>query len=152
MSICLIDTTVFCNILRVPSFDQDHQAVNEILTQHIGDRVTLLLPMATIFETGNHVARGGDGALRRRTARRFVKAVLGAVEGHAPWTPTPFFEQDELIEWLSEFPDYAMRGEGLADLSIVKEFDRQCLLHPYRRIFIWSLDRHLAGYDRTARM
>jgi len=152
MTICLIDTTVFCNIIRVPSMDEDHEDTQSLLREYVADRVSLLLPMAAIIETGNHVARHGDGNQRRRTARRFVKSVVDAVEGRAPWTPTPFFEQDELGKWLNEFPDEAMRGVGLADLSIVKEFERQCALHPYRHVFIWSLDRHLASYDRPARL
>ena len=151
MSICLIDTTVFCNILRVPNHDQQGSEVTEQLKHLIQQHVTLLLPMATIIETGNHVARSGSGRQLRAAARRFVEQVLAAIDGHAPWTPTPFFEQDELRQWLGEFPDSAMAGVGLADLAIRKEFDRQCRLHPWRRVFIWSLDGHLAAYDRPAK-
>ena len=38
-----------------------------------------------------------------------------------------------------------------ADLSIAKEFDRQCRLHPFRRVAVWSLDKHLALFDRPAK-
>jgi len=41
-----------------------------------------------------------------------------------------------------------MRKTGLADLTIIKEFERQCELHRLHRVFVWSCDHHLQGYDR----
>ena len=149
MSICLIDTSVFCNLLRVPDRDQHHATVVAELRQLIQANATLLLPLAAVVETGNHIAQHGDGRQRRQAADRFVKEVTAAIEGSAPWTPTPFFELDSVRTWLAEFPDHAMRGFGLGDLFIVKEWQRQCKLHAGRRVFIWSLDGHLSGYDRS---
>lgn len=40
--------------------------------------------MASILETGNHIAQNGNGSIRRTTALRFTKAVRGAFEGEAP--------------------------------------------------------------------
>jgi hypothetical protein len=71
-----------------------------------------------------------------------------AIAGQAPWTPTPFPDQTQLDNWLTAFPDEATRGVGIADLSMIKEFERQCELHRAGRVFVWSLDQHLTGYDR----
>jgi len=73
---------------------------------------------------------------------------VDAIDGKAPWTPTPMFEPEALKKWLSEFPDNAMREMGLADFSIIQDYHRQCKLHPNRNIRIWSLDHHLSGYVR----
>jgi hypothetical protein len=71
----------------------------------------------------------------------------------APWTISrPLLDPDELGRYLSEFPDHAMRGLTLGDLSIIKEFERQCELHHARRVFIWSLDQHLGAYDRPPKI
>jgi hypothetical protein len=149
MSIALIDTTVFCNIIPVPGLDQDRNAVLEELANLIRHRVTLLLPMAAVLETGNHVAQcAGGGRVKRKTAERFCRQVIDAIDGTAPWTPTPFRDVDALREWLGEFPDHAMQGTGMGDMSMIKEWNRQCALNLARRVFIWSLDGHLAGYDR----
>jgi hypothetical protein len=148
MSICLIDTSVFCNLLRIPNCDQDHVEVLAQLRLLIEQNVTLLLPLASVVETGNHIAQQGDGGLRRQTAERFVAKVTDAIEGNAPWTTTPFFEPQQLRTWLAEFPEHAMRGISMGDLSVIKEWERQCVLHPLRRVTIWSLDGHLAGFDR----
>lgn len=50
--------------------------------------------------------------------------------------------------WLTEFPDFAMRGQGLGDLSIIQDWKRMCAQNPARRVYIWSLDQHLASHDR----
>jgi hypothetical protein len=149
MSIGIVDTSIFCEILQVPTKSQHREIVTAQLIDHINHGVTLLLPMATILETGNHVAQNGNGNLRRRTASRFVEQVQKALNGEAAWTISrPLFQPDDLREYLAQFPDSAMRGTGLGDLSIIKEFEFQCKMNPGRRIFIWSLDHHLHGHDR----
>jgi hypothetical protein len=54
---------------------------------------------------------------------------------------------EEIGEWLSGFPDAAMRGAGMGDLSIIKEWEKFKRKIPDHRVFIWSLDSHLQGYD-----
>jgi len=152
MSIGLVDTSVFCEILPVPGLDHHREEVLQTLGQFIENNVTLLLPVATILETGRHIAHIPDGRRRRNTATEFVERVqeaLGNVGGPAPWTVSqPLLSSGELQSYLAEFPDYAMRGVSLGDLSIIKEYERQCLLHSYRHVFIWSLDAHLSAYNR----
>ncbi|KAF0179385.1 MAG: hypothetical protein FD161_1484 [Limisphaerales bacterium] len=149
MSIALIDTSVFCNLLKVPGRDQHCEEMLSELTQLIEQRTTLLLPMTAVIETGNHIAKVSDGGRRRTAALRFCSEVGKAIDGTAPWTATPFWEVVALRNWLDEFPDQAMRGVGMGDLSIIKEWERQCDLHKARRVFIWSLDgTDLGGYDR----
>jgi predicted ATPase len=55
------------------------------------------------------------------------------------------------LGWLDGFPDHAVNGISLADLSIIREFERQCELHRLRRVFVWSFDGHLNGYDRASK-
>lgn len=154
MSIGLVDTSVFCEVVPVPGRSQHREAILGELELHVQHRVTLLVPVATILETGNHVAHIPAGTLRRDTATRFVRLVQGALgnlEGPAPWTvPQPLLAPEDLNSYLDRFPDYAMQGIGLGDLSIIAEYERQCQLHQARRVFIWSLDHHLSAYDRPA--
>jgi len=147
MSICLIDTSVFCNIVNVPGRNQQIVEVLTRLKEMAQDKVSLLLPLVAILETGNHIGQLADGGLRRQTSQRFVTQVEAALNGSAPWRPTPFVEATELRSWLAEFPDHASRGSGFGDLSVIKEWDRQRLLNPLRRVFIWAYDQHLSSYD-----
>lgn len=149
MTICIVDTTVFCNVLDVPGYNQHKDEALATLRDYLSKRFSLLLPLATVYETGNHIARVPDGQLRRQVATRFAEQVRLAVDGRSPWTPTPLPGPEELASWLTEFPDQAMRGVSLADLSIIKVFQRQCQLHRARRVFIWSYDKHLHSHDRA---
>lgn len=148
MSICIIDTSVFCNILEVPNLCQERAQVLDRLEELIDEGATLLLPLATIYETGNHIAQNGDGRQRRHAAERFVKQVDLALQGENPFTPTDINEEDELRRWLGQFPNYAEQEVGFGDMSIVEAFHDECERHPSRRVFIWALDDDLSSYDR----
>jgi hypothetical protein len=148
MSICIVDTSVFCNILEVPNLCQDREEVLNRLEELLDEGATLLLPLATIYETGNHIAQNGDGRERRNAAERFAKQVNLALQGENPFTPTDINEEDELRQWLAQFPDYAEQEVGFGDMSIVEAFHDQCDRHPSRRVFIWAIDSDLSNYDR----
>lgn len=145
--ICLIDTSILCEFLNVPTLCSRAEDITEELQRKIERRETLLLPMSSILETGNHIGQNGDGRQRRETAQRFVDLIVKAVRGETPFTATPFFEADDLLTWLAEFPAWAGYGQGLADLTIAQEFHRQRRLNPQRRVYIWSLDTHLSSLD-----
>lgn len=148
MTVSIVDTTVFCNLLEVPNLcGQTDRAFDE-LDDFVERDCRLLLPVATIYETGNHIAQNGGGTERRQAAERFSDQVRQAFAGEAAWTPTPIHAEEDLLGWLDDFRDYAMRGVGLADVSIIRIFEEQCRLHPTRRVFIWSYDGDLNSYDR----
>lgn len=146
--VVIVDTSVLLNLLDVPGRNQDRDAVLGRFEALVNAGANLLLPVAAVFETGNHVARIPDGRLRRRHAEKFAGRVREALDGQAPWTVSPWPATGELAGWLDDFPDSAMRGVGMGDLSIVKAWASACTRHPSSRVSIWSLDQHLASYDR----
>jgi hypothetical protein len=150
-AICLIDTSIFLEILDVPRKAARHEDVISELQAKMENGETLFLPMATILETGNHIAQNGDGKQRRSCALNFVSQVQDALNGKSPFKPVSFLEKEHLQEWLSEFPDSAMQGNSLGDLSIIHDFQRFCQKHPRRAIYIWSQDSHLSSFMQHAR-
>jgi hypothetical protein len=154
VTVCLIDTSVFCEVLRVPHMDSDAAQIRQELEAKLKARESLMLPMTSILETGNHIGQNGNGALRRETALRFVEQVRSAIGGKSPFTATSFVERGKMLEWLDGFPDWTMRsdargkGSGLGDLTIQREWLDLCEKFPGRRVYIWSKDGQLAGYDR----
>jgi len=64
-----------------------HAEICDELKQKISDEEFLFLPLATILETGNHIAQNGNGTQRRKIAVFFVKQVQLALEGKSPFTP-----------------------------------------------------------------
>ncbi len=155
MSVALIDTSVFCELLGIPGKSRDSAAFRAALKVKVAAQEILLLPMTTIIETGNFIGQcSPDGGKRRYYATVFVEWVLRAIDGEAPFTATPFPFTADLRAWLVEFPDWTMRtdergkGSGFGDLTIKKEWDRQCDLNPSRRVYIWSQDQQLAKVAR----
>ena len=146
--IVIVDTSVLLNVLDVPAFNQHRAEVFEQFDELADADASFLLPMAAIFETGDHIADLSDGRQRRRYAERFRDRIREALKGEAPWVPIRFPDSRQLAEWLNSFPDYAMRGPDMSDLSIIKAWEVECTRHPSRRVRIWSLDQHLQGYDR----
>jgi len=155
MSICIVDTSVLCELLRVPgkhSREKPGEFIDE-MERRIEAGETLLLPMTAILEAGNHIGQVGNGRERREAAERFVNQVRKALDGKSPFTPTPFFERDALARWLGEFPNWVQQSDikgkrsGFGDLSIVEEWHRQRSLHPTRRVYIWTQDLRLKAYD-----
>lgn len=153
MSIALIDTSVFCELLGIPGKAQDHQHFTVEFQNKVAAEEIFLLPLATVIETGNFIGQLPDGGQRRFFAKHFTKIVLDAINGESPFTATGFFERPELKAWLSEFPEWVKPADrGLGDLTIMEEWRRQCALHEARRVYIWSKDGHLSGYDRAPRI
>lgn len=147
-AVCLVDTSVFVEILDVPGKAQQHGEVLNVLGEKIAAGETLFLPMAAVLETGNHIGQNGDGRLRRTCAARFVEQVQLALDGGSPFKPISFLTHGDMRAWLSEFEDHATQGSGLGDLSIIHDWRRLCDQNPARRVYVWSFDGHLSAYDR----
>ena len=157
-AVVLLDTSIYLNVLDVPDNNQDRLVVLKEFAQKVASKDHFLLPLATILETGNHIADLNTGGNRRKYAEKLVDDVTSALSGVAPYQPTQFPTRDEFLKWLKVFPEYAMRnktakkikeeGVSLSDLSIIKEWERTCELHSARRVLIWSLDSDLSSYDK----
>lgn len=147
-SICILDTSIFLEILNVPQKASNHQSIMAELKKKLSTGEFLFLPMSTIIETGNHIAQSANGERRRKTAQRFVRFIQDALEGKAPFTPIDFLSSERMKQWMADFPDSAMLGISLGDLSIIKDWEKQCERNKGRRVYIWSFDKHLSGYDR----
>lgn len=153
--IYLIDTTVFLNILDVPNRNDLKDELIDEYESLIRAGHKFIMPLATIIETGNHIAQNGDGGTRRKTAQLFIEMLNDAFAGKAPFRIHEFTTRIDMQQWLHEFPNHAMRnksaqrtGEGTSfgDLSIIKDFELTCRRFSMTEIKIWSLDSDLMPY------
>ncbi len=148
-AVCLIDTSIFTNILNVPKCNQHRTNILDQYEKFIMLDYEFILPMATILETGNHIAHYGDGNQRREVAQIFIKAVQDAFKENPPYRISQFDKISDILDWLPDFPEMAMRGIGFGDLTITKEFEKTCKQFQKREVFIWSLDKHLESYHQN---
>ncbi len=143
----LVDTSVFVEIIGVPGKSQRRNDVLIEMREKISAGSFLFLPVATLLETGNHIAHAVDGQNRRKCAGEFVDFVMQALNREIPFAVSHSFAiPDKMEAWVNEFPDAAMREVGFGDLTIQKECDRLREAMPHQRVEIWSLDSHLAAY------
>lgn len=153
--VCIIDTSIFVNLLNVPGRNQDKDRVANDFVEYVKSGASFILPMATIIETGNHIAQNGNGSTRRKTAQLFCEAVRGAFNGEAPYRTSEFPSSQEVLTWLDNFPALAGKnkasgktteGTSFGDLSIIEEFNKCTRRCSMSEVFIWSLDSDLACY------
>lgn len=148
MAVAIVDTSIFCEFLNLPNMNNSREDVLNQFEKLVDNETSFLLPLATIYETGNHIAQLSGGRNRRRFAQRFIEQVSKAFNGDAPWQVIRVPQLEEIGSWLNEFPDKSMQGVSMGDLSIIKEWELAKKRTPCLRVFIWSLDKHLMGYDK----
>lgn len=151
-SVVFIDTSVLCNILPVPGFDQHKDEVHDQMKHSFKDGSLFILPITTVVETGNHIAQIKNGDTRRKTAERFSTLLSYVLSNQAPWTLHDIAWNSTFLEMLMEgagtgtsYIDHASAGVGTGDLCILTE----CLQYKQRTKMdarIWSLDRALTSY------
>lgn len=157
-SICLIDTSIFLNILDVPNRNSQKAETIRKFEEFIELECSFIVPMATIIETGNHIAQNGNGSTRRQVAIKFIDTIEKTFDGQAPFRIADWANQQEMRTWLKDFPDHAGRNKSISrisegttfgDLSIIKEYEAVCSKFPMSEVFIWSLDEDLISYHRS---
>ena len=143
-----VDTSILCCMLRLPHFcDAEYAAVLEEFERIATCSDVLLLPLASVIETGNHIANVGDGNVRRAVAITFADYLRDTVDNKAPWA---FVEARwtarDLSNYADKFSDCATRKIGFGDLSIIEEYRDYISRVPGVSVRIWSLDHHLASH------
>lgn len=149
MNVRFIDTSILLNILDIPNMNSHRSVVLQDFQQLIqDDNQVLILPLATIIETGNHIAHIANGQVRRQKAALMAEYLMNTAAGEAPWQYYgEELEIDDLLQLAKDFPDSAMQGTGIGDLSIIRAYEKYKQNVPaIGNIMIWSVDAHLAGF------
>ncbi len=126
--VLIIDTSILCVWLDVPGMDTcgpDHDQWNRERVQlkieeEMQAQSTFVLPLATIIETGNHIAQASHS--RRERAEALADLMTKSADQRSPWAA--FSEQNVL--WSSEklkklagvWPDLAVSRLSIGDATI----------------------------------
>lgn len=129
--VLLIDTSLLCVWLKVPCKETagnnkwNFELVNQRIQEEIAKSTTLVLPLATIIETGNHIAQAktNDSAAKLTTAKQFANIITYAADEASPWAAfreqIVLWEADELKKLAEQFPIQAVEKTSMGDASIV---------------------------------
>ena len=140
----LIDTSIMLEILGVPKKINDPNIKKHFNAMLTSDDYILILPLATILETGNHIShiKSNDKNLRFIIANEFINKVKMALEGTKPFKALEW-EAKEIGEWIDVFPMEASKKISFGDCSIKAQFKKICTQFSGLPIKIWSKDDDL---------
>lgn len=87
----ILDTSILCVYLQVPGKETcgpaddswDGARVKAYIDRAVQEGASLVLPLATIIETGNHIAQARSG--RYEKAQALVDLIERAAEARSPW-------------------------------------------------------------------
>lgn len=126
--ILIIDTSILCVYLEVPDMDDcgsdgdkwNYLRVSQKLSNEIQNNSILVLPMATLIETGNHVAQAkGD---RYNVAKKLSEIIIKVANEEEPWAAFTFqrklWDEDGLVKLAENWPTLAARGISIGDATI----------------------------------
>lgn len=65
INVRFMDTSIVMNLLEVPHMCADAESVKSEFAKAVAEKETLILPMSTIIESGNHIAHITNGTIRR---------------------------------------------------------------------------------------
>lgn len=124
----IIDTSILCVYLEVPGKDTcgsnnnqwNKQRVDDLLKTEEQISTTLVLPLAAIIETGNHIAQAGTK--RYEIAQSLAEIILKTAKEETPWAA--FTEQSVLWDTqglknlAAEWPKLAGQRISIGDATI----------------------------------
>jgi len=127
-----IDTSILVELLNVPGRNAHHLLVRKQMLEKQKLGVQLVLPVATIIETGNHITHIAEGWARRKCAQAFAALLELCAANRAPWVLHSASWDGALLSALCEGARTKMtlvehaesRMLGSGDLSILAERDR----------------------------
>jgi len=126
--IIVIDTSMYCVWLQIPGFENcgrdgdlwDYERINAKISEEIKQDSTLVLPLATIIETGNHLSQSkGD---RFRLAEKFCDLLLKSIDNENPWAAfseqSDLWNDDNMKQLAADWPLLASQKVSLGDATI----------------------------------
>ncbi len=153
--VSFVDTSVLCDLLKVPGKCQRHEEVRAELQRQHEAGVQLVLPIASIIETGNHIAQAGDGHGRHASAKAFVELLRLTAEGGAPWVLHSVAWDRRMLALLCDGPGeigtfVEMAGTGVlgaGDIAILAERELYAMRTAGVDVRVWTHDERLAAYS-----
>lgn len=156
--VLVIDTSILCVWLDVPGRETcgrnddrwNKQRVKDIIDQETQAGTIFVLPLASIIETGNHIAQAPHSRYERGQA--LADLIRKTADSKTPWAA--FSQQSEL--WSSEklhaladtWPGLAVQKLSLGDATIKNVADYYAQMR--YRVEILTGDQGLKAYQPTA--
>lgn len=129
----VVDASILIDVINVPMEAVDRERVLLELDRKIDAGILLILPIAAVIETAQHVQRIENGALRRRCAQSLEARVQETLSRLLPWHFVPTtWDEAFVADYLQQSPPHPLGlveslGGKLAeagDLLLISEYRR----------------------------
>jgi len=126
--VLILDTSVLCCWLQVPGKEEagpvgdrwNHDRIHALLEQERAKSSTFVLPIATLIETGNHIAQAPGQ--RFECARSLAGYLREAADAQSPWAAftdqSPLWQAENLRALADNWPLLAIGGTSIGDATI----------------------------------
>jgi len=126
--VLIIDTSILCVLLEIPNMntcgpDNDRwnkQRVDEKIKTEAGNATTFVLPLATIIETGNHIAQSAHS--RKERAELLANFMKKSADNETPWAAfsdqSILWSPEQMKELADSWPPLADQKLSLGDATI----------------------------------
>ena len=126
--VLIFDTSILCVWLEVPRMETcgpnderwDKERIDNKISQEIRESTTFVLPLASIIETGNHIAQGAHS--RRERGESLADLMKKSADQQSPWAAfseqTALWSREKLKVLAQKWPDLAAQKMSLGDATI----------------------------------
>ncbi len=127
--VLIIDTSMLCVYFEVPKMDicgsdddkWDYNRVNEKIELEVANNTTLVLPLATIIETGNHITQAKTGN-KLTLAKKLTDIMRKSADAQTPWATfsvqPDMWNGEKLKELANNWESLVVQGTSLGDSTI----------------------------------
>ena len=133
--VLILDTSILCCWLQVPGKDSfgsgenhwNHKRVSQVIDAEQSKNSLLVLPVASIIETGNHIAQSKAWNVFE-IATRLAELMQRSAQEKEPWAAfqhqSELWDASQLEKLAACWPELAKQGLGIGDATIkdVAEF------------------------------
>lgn len=155
--VLIIDTSILCVWLQVPGKETcgsdknqwNKERLEPILADEEKKKTIFVLPLATIVETGNHIAQAKSK--RYEIAQKLAEIITAAVDEKTPWAAfteqSPLWDVEQLKQLATEWPSLAAQNISLGDATIKKVAEHYAKMSV--KVEIITGDEGLKSYEPT---
>lgn len=132
--VLILDTSVLCCWLQVPGKEEtgpvkdrwNYDRIDDLLFEERAKGSTFVLPIATLIETGNHIAQAPHHRFERATG--LANCLRLAADAQSPWAAftdqSQLWQSESLMALAETWPALASGGISIGDHTIkdVAEF------------------------------
>ncbi len=155
--VLILDTSILCVWLKVPGKETcgsgasciDFNKVDQEIKSAVEMNYTLVLPLASIIETGNHIAQASQW--RHERAIALTELMVKAADEASPWAAFNdqqlLWSPDSLKRLASKWPNLAAQKLSIGDATISEVAEHYAKMG--NMVEIYSGDQGLRAYFTT---